>query len=108
MPIHLYTITQILLTIGIFIVTLTIAGPAFPVLIILLVPLRLVGLNKVWDREVLRFVDGWACREGTPEGDDDVKRMEKMRVEREGGAVMCDVEAGNAEAGGHAGRASAE
>lgn len=99
-PIHLYTISQILLTIGIFIVTLTIAGPAFPLLIILLVPLRLVGLIRVWDREVLRFVDCWACREGTPEGDEDVKRMRSLRVQREGEAVGGDLGAGITVVGG--------
>ncbi|GAM91706.1 hypothetical protein ANO11243_097590 [Dothideomycetidae sp. 11243] len=70
-PIHMYTLVQILLTVAVFIVTLTSGGPAFPLIIIALVPLRLTLVNRLWDREVLRFVDGWACRGGTPEGDED-------------------------------------
>lgn len=56
----------------IFIVTLTKAAPAFPVLIIILVPIRLLLMNKLWNRETLRFVDAWACRKGTPEDDKDL------------------------------------
>lgn len=56
----------------IFIVTLTKAAPAFPVLIIILVPIRLLLMNQLWDRETLRFVDAWACRKGTPEDDKDL------------------------------------
>lgn len=70
-PIHIYTIFQIAITVAIFIVTLTQAAPAFPVLIILLVPFRLLVMKRWWPREVLRFVDAWACREGTPEDDED-------------------------------------
>ncbi|KAL1305883.1 hypothetical protein AAFC00_004030 [Neodothiora populina] len=80
-PIHAYTLTQIVLTAGVFIVTLTVAGPAFPVIIILLVPVRLFVLNKIWNRETLRYVDSWACRDGTPEGTEDEKMMEKARLE---------------------------
>ena len=57
--------------------TLTIAGPAFPILIIALVPIRLFLMNRLWDRETLRYVDSWACREGTPEGDEDARRVER-------------------------------
>ncbi|KAL8753362.1 MAG: hypothetical protein Q9184_005442 [Pyrenodesmia sp. 2 TL-2023] len=70
--IHSYTLAQIIITIAIFIVTLTKAAPAFPVLIIILVPIRLLLMNKVWRRETLRFVDAWACRKGTPEDDKDL------------------------------------
>ena len=28
-------------------------------------------MNKIWNRETLRFVDAWACRDGTPEDDED-------------------------------------
>ncbi len=28
-------------------------------------------MNKLWSRETLRFVDAWACRDGTPEDDED-------------------------------------
>ena len=67
----MYTIVQIVMTIVIFIVTLTKGAPAFPVIIIALVPIRLVVMNRMWDRETLRFVDAWACRDGTPEDDED-------------------------------------
>ena len=30
-------------------------------------------MKRWWPREVLRFVDAWACREGTPEDDEDAK-----------------------------------
>jgi HCO3- transporter family len=80
-PVHGYTIVQIIVTIVIFIVTLTKAAPAFPVIIIALVPVRLLLMNKLWRREVLRFVDAWACREGTPEDDED----RRSRVAREEG-----------------------
>ncbi|KAJ5176669.1 uncharacterized protein N7482_002546 [Penicillium canariense] len=73
LPIHLYTILQIVTTVVIFIVTLTRGAPAFPVLIIALVPFRLLIMKKWWPREVLRFVDAWACREGTPEDDEDAE-----------------------------------
>ena len=65
--IHLYTATQIVVTAGIFAMTLTVAGPAFPVVIIALVPVRLVLMTRIWKREVLRYVDTWACRGGSPE-----------------------------------------
>lgn len=59
------------MTVVIFIVTLTKGAPAFPVIIIALVPARLLMMNKLWSRETLRFVDAWACRDGTPEDDED-------------------------------------
>ncbi|KAK4649526.1 uncharacterized protein QC761_119740 [Podospora bellae-mahoneyi] len=74
--VHAYTVTQILVTVGIFAVTLTVAAPGFPLLIIILVPVRLCVMNRVWGRETLRFVDGWACREGKPEDDGMVGREE--------------------------------
>lgn len=61
------------MTVIIFIVTLTKGAPAFPVIIIALVPIRLLLMNRIWHRETLRFVDAWACREGTPEDDEDAK-----------------------------------
>ncbi|KAL9601586.1 MAG: hypothetical protein Q9219_002420 [cf. Caloplaca sp. 3 TL-2023] len=70
--VHAYTVVQVVVTTVIFIVTLTKAAPAFPVLIIVLVPIRLLLMNKFWDRETLRFVDAWACRKGTPEDDKDL------------------------------------
>ena len=69
--VHVYTVVQIVFTVVIFIVTLTKGAPAFPVIIIALVPTRLLLMNKLWSRETLRFVDAWACREGTPEDDED-------------------------------------
>lgn len=65
--VHLYTATQILATVAIFVVTLTKAAPAFPVLVLILVPLRLKVLGRLWGRGTLGLVDGWACREGGPE-----------------------------------------
>lgn len=65
--IHAYTITQIILTGIVFGVTLTVAAPAFPLIIIALVPVRLSLMNRLWSRETLRLVDGWACRDGKPE-----------------------------------------
>jgi len=66
-PIHLYTLFEIVMTVVIFIVTLTVAGPAFPLIIIALVPFRLLAMNRIWSKEVLRYVDRWACRDGCPE-----------------------------------------
>ncbi|KAJ5191283.1 HCO3- transporter family protein [Penicillium cinerascens] len=63
LPIHLYTLLQIVITVVIFILTLTRGAPAFPILIIALVPFRLLVMKRWWPREVLRFVDAWACRE---------------------------------------------
>jgi hypothetical protein len=85
--IHLYTITQIIVTVIIFIVTLTKAGPAFPIIIIALVPVRLKVMNRVWNREVLRYVDAWACREGTVEDEED-----RRKASRENGVRDADVE----------------
>lgn len=28
-------------------------------------------MNKLWSKEALRFVDAWACRDGTPEDDEE-------------------------------------
>jgi hypothetical protein len=67
----MYTLLQIFMTGVIFYVTLTIVAPAFPVIIIVLVPARLLLMNRLWDRETLRFVDSWACKDGTPEDDED-------------------------------------
>ena len=69
--IHLYTTVQIVVTLINLIITLTKGAPAFPIIIIALVPIRLLLMNKIWDRETLRFVDAWACRDGTP--DDEIQ-----------------------------------
>lgn len=67
----MYTAAQIIVTVIIFVVTLTKGAPAFPLIIIALVPIRLLLMNKLWDRDTLRFVDAWACKDGTPEDDED-------------------------------------
>jgi hypothetical protein len=88
--IHAYTALQIVMTGIIFYVTLTVAAPAFPAIIIALVPIRLLLMSRVWGRETLRFVDAWACKEGTPEDDEDRRNgfeldvKEKSRESREG------------------------
>ena len=90
----MYTIAQIVITAGIFALTLTIAGPAFPIVIIALVPVRLLLMHRIWDRETLRYVDRWACQEGTPEDAEDRAGME---VEVEVPAVVeGEVEKGTA------------
>lgn len=71
--IHGYTATQITLTTVIFIVTLTKGAPSFPVIIIALVPIRLLLMNRIWDRKTLAIVDTWACRKGYPEDNLDVE-----------------------------------
>ena len=60
-----------MVTVIIFIVTLTKGAPAFPVIIITLVPIRLLLMNRLWNKHTLKFVDAWACREGTPEDDEE-------------------------------------
>lgn len=74
----MYTAAQIIVTVIIFVVTLTKGAPAFPLIIIALVPIRLLLMNKLWKRDTLRFVDAWACRDGTPEdGEDHLAEREK-------------------------------
>lgn len=87
LPVHAYTLTQIILTTVIFIVTLTKGGPAFPVIIIALVPIRLWFFKYIWDRELLRWVDAWACRDGTPEDDEDAKKGLSMGATEHNGVV---------------------
>lgn len=84
--IHSYTITQIILTGIVFGVTLTVAAPAFPLVIIALVPVRLTLMNRIWSRETLRLVDGWACRPGKPEDGEerDVAAVEVVVDEEKG------------------------
>ena len=77
----MYTLLQISLTAAIFVITLTRAAPVFPVLIIALVPLRLLIMKRWWRRDILRIVDKWACREGSPEDEDDEKAI-KVRETR--------------------------
>jgi hypothetical protein len=64
----------------IFFVTLTVAACAFPVIIIVLVPVRLLVMNRMWNRETLRYVDAWTCKEETPEDEED--RRNGMITER--------------------------
>jgi hypothetical protein len=78
--VHTYTVVQIVITIIIFIVTLTKGAPSFPLIIIALVPIRLKIMNRLWNRETLRFVDAWACKEGTPEDDEDQREKPSEHV----------------------------
>jgi hypothetical protein len=71
-----------MMTVIIFVVTLTKGAPDFPVIIIACVLARLLLMNRIWRREVLRFVDAWACREGTPEDDED-NRAQMSQAEDE-------------------------
>ncbi|KAK2592271.1 hypothetical protein QQS21_010024 [Conoideocrella luteorostrata] len=68
--IHSYTMVQIICTGIVFGVTLTVAAPTFPLVIIALVPARLTLMKRIWSRETLRMVDGWACRPGKPEDEE--------------------------------------
>ncbi|UNI24124.1 hypothetical protein JDV02_009899 [Purpureocillium takamizusanense] len=65
--VHAFTAAQLLLTALVFGVTLTVAAPAFPLLVVALVPLRLTVMPRLWSRETLAHVDAWACRPGRPE-----------------------------------------
>jgi hypothetical protein len=57
--VHAYTLSQIVLTGIVFgVVTLPVAAPAFPIIIIILVPVRLKVMNKIWTRKTLTGVDG--------------------------------------------------
>jgi hypothetical protein len=86
--IHMYTLLQIVMTGVIFYVTLTQGAPAFPVIIIALVPARLLLMNRLWNPETLRFVDSWACKDGTPEDDEDrrndISKNHEMDYKAEG------------------------
>ena len=81
---------QIVVTVVIFIVTLTKGAPAFPVIIIALVPLRLLVMNRMWHKGTLRFVDAWACRDGTPEDDEDRRAAAAKAAENVEGTEMQD------------------
>jgi hypothetical protein len=74
--IHAYTLCEIGVTAVVFVVTLTVAGPAFPLIIVALVPLRLTVMKRYWQVDVLRWVDRWACREGGPEDDVEVEVLQ--------------------------------
>ena len=37
-------------------------------------------MNKVWGRETLRFVDAWACKDGTLEDDEGRKRKARTNL----------------------------
>jgi hypothetical protein len=45
-------------------------------------------MKRWWNREVLRFVDAWACREGTPEDDEDQRAQSKMMSDAADDAVF--------------------
>ena len=83
-------------TVIIFIVTLTKGAPAFPVIIICLVPVRLLLMNRIWNKDTLKFVDAWACRDGTPEDDEITiaareKRTNPLPVSKEPGEPAAPV-----------------
>ncbi|KKY21544.1 putative hco3transporter family protein [Phaeomoniella chlamydospora] len=91
-PVHAYTLLQIIMTVVIFVVTLTKGAPAFPIIILALVPFRLKLMKKMWRQQVLRFVDAWACREGTPEDDEDESLGGQVETEtNEEGIEMTDL-----------------
>lgn len=71
---------QVVLTGVVFGITLTVAAPALPLVIVALVPLRLSFMSRVWLRETLRAVDGWACRPGRPEDGEDEALPHQTRV----------------------------
>ena len=52
--IHLYSLLQVIVTGAIFAVTLTPAAPVFPIIIVILVPIRLKIMNRYWDRNTLK------------------------------------------------------
>ena len=62
----------------------------FPVIIIALVPVRLVIMKKLWNIETLRHVDQWACKEGTPEDEEDEEAREEPAREAPGEIVIAD------------------
>ena len=99
--IHMYTLTQIAITTVIFIVSLTKGAPAFPLLIIAFVPIRLLVAKRVWKRSTLRAVDRWACREGGPEEDDDDDDVEDVEDQ---GEVMVEMEMTGGRVSGEAGQ----
>ncbi|KAI9727749.1 MAG: hypothetical protein M1834_007988 [Cirrosporium novae-zelandiae] len=105
-PVHGYTLLQILVTGGVFGVTLTRAAPIFPVLVVALVPVRLVGMRRVWGKGSLRFLDAWACRGGRPEDEDEVEEGDGLGdgvVVGDGGEVEMGVFVGEGGNGGRSG-----
>jgi len=90
--VHAYTLFEIVMTVVIFIVTLTKGGPAFPVIIIALVPFRLLVMNRLWSRDVLRYVDRWACRAGCPDDRDD--NHDDADRGDDSATTACDIESG--------------
>ncbi|KAK2048666.1 hypothetical protein LZ31DRAFT_582066 [Colletotrichum somersetense] len=92
--IHFFTITQIVLTGIVFGVTLTVAAPGFPIIIIILVPVRLFFMNRIWSRQTLRYVDGWATREGKPEDDENDRIQEGVVTSNDAIRRVVDEEQG--------------
>lgn len=82
--IHTYTLLQITIAIIAFAISLTSAGPAFPLLVVACVPMRLLVVRRIWSRQTLRIVDRWSCREGSPEDDEDAMRGEAALLAGEG------------------------
>ncbi|KDN72141.1 hypothetical protein CSUB01_09726 [Colletotrichum sublineola] len=92
--IHFFTMAQIVLTGIVFGVTLTVAAPGFPIIIIILVPVRLFFMNRIWSRQTLRYVDGWATREGKPEDDESDHRQEGIVTSNDATRRVVDEEQG--------------
>ncbi|OHE96471.1 hypothetical protein CORC01_08234 [Colletotrichum orchidophilum] len=93
--IHFYTLAQIVLTGIVFGVTLTVAAPGFPIIIIILVPVRLFFMNRIWSRQTLRYVDGWATREGKPEDDESDRHREGLVASNDISRRVPDEEKGS-------------
>lgn len=74
---HAYTLLQIVLTAGIFAITFTPGAPVFPIIIVMLVPVRLRLMSKFWNVDTLKGVDSWACRPGL--GNDFRSRNQRQR-----------------------------
>lgn len=39
-------------------------------------------MDRMWNREVLRYVDSWACREGCPGNEEDERRASTAEQEK--------------------------
>lgn len=54
-------------------------------------------MNKLWSRDVLRYVDTWACRDGSPENDEDRRKAGaevELQVRSGSTSELDDVERG--------------
>jgi len=44
-------------------------------------------MKKLWNRETLRYVDAWACREGTPEDTEDERAQSSHEMQGSDGVT---------------------